>query len=170
MDTDGRDVPPESTESTGSTGSAEAVARAYLAALGGDDPDSIAALVDVAFRNEHLSALGEGSTGRASYRDRLPAFLATFPERAYRVLDLVAVRRGPSTDVVVRYELHAVHHDASALDTGEPGATAPVRVVVPGIMWLTVADGLVAGRVDCWDALTFLRQSGGSDPGRSGRV
>lgn len=145
---------------------AEAVARAYLAALGGDDPEAIAALVADTFHNEHLSALGEGSTGRAAYRERLPGFLATFPERTYRILDLVAVGRGTRTDVVVRYELHAVHRDARGGGAGEPEATSPVHVRVPGVMWLTVADGLVARRVDCWDALTFLRQTGGTDPTR----
>ena len=146
--------------------SSEAVARAYLAALGADDPEAIAALVADTFRNEHLSALGEGSTGRAAYRERLPAFLATFPERTYRIVDLAAVRRGSRTDVVVRYELHAVHHDASGPDAGEPETTPGVPVQVPGIMWLTVADGLVTRRVDCWDALTFLRQTGRPDPTR----
>ncbi len=153
-------------EPDGDVASAEAIARAYLAALGADDPEAIAALVADTFRNEHLSALGEGSTGRAAYRERLPGFLATFPERTYRVLDLVAVRRGSGTDVVVRYELHAVHHDARGHVAREPGPSRPVRVQVPGIMWLTVADGLVTRRVDCWDALTFLRQTGGSDPAR----
>jgi SnoaL-like domain len=146
----------------------ERVARAYLRALGGDDVEAIVGLVAPDFRNEHLSALGEGSTGRAAYRARLPGFLTAFPERAYRVVDLVAAPRGDTAQVVVRYELHAVHHDASRDDGArsdegarrdEGGPPASRAVVVPGMMWLAVSGGLVTSRVDCWDSLTFLRQT-----------
>ena len=113
----------------------------YLAALGGNDPDAIADLVATDFRNEHLSALGTGSAGRAEYRDRLPGFLAHFSERRYLVDEIVDDGSG---EVVVRYRLEAIH-DSIAVD-------------VPGIMWFTVRDGMISRRTDCWDSLTYLRQ------------
>ena len=58
---------------------------------------------------------------------------------------------GEGTDVVVRYILHALHDDT--------------EVTVPGIMWLSVVDGLIERRTDCWDSLGFLRQiNRGGDP------
>ena len=116
-------------------------AIAYLAALGENDPDAIAALVSDDFRNEHLSALGSGSTGRAEYRSRLPGFLAHFPERRYLVDEVVDDGSG---EVVVRYRLEALHEG--------------IAVDVPGIMWFTVRDGVIVRRTDCWDSLTYLRQ------------
>lgn len=130
------------------TTAAEAV-LGYLTALGGDDPDTIARYVSDEFHNEHLSALGSDSRGRAEYRTRLPGFLAQFPTRRYDIERVVEQEREGGTDVVVGYVLHAVHDGT--------------EVSVPGIMWLTVADGLIERRTDCWDSLVFLRQTDGGD-------
>jgi len=65
-----------------------AVAR-YLAALNTHDPDAIAACVTDDFFNEHTSALGDSTHGRAAYRTRLPGFLAEFPDLRYDVEDVV---------------------------------------------------------------------------------
>ena len=46
------------------------VAHAYLDALGGDDPDAVAAHVVDDFRNEHQSEIGSGCVGRDAYLAR----------------------------------------------------------------------------------------------------
>ncbi len=122
------------------------VARDYLAALSGDDPDAVADLVSADFVNEHLSALGAGCTGREEYRRRLPGFFASLPDRTYRVVDVVAEERQDRTEVVARYQLTATP-DGTPIDIG-------------GVMWITVRDGAIAERVDCWDGVHFLRQTG----------
>jgi ketosteroid isomerase-like protein len=118
----------------------------YLDALAGEDPDAVADLVTSDFRNEHLSALGEGSTGRDTYRRRLPGFFAQLVDRRYRVDDLVEADRGDHLDVIVRYRLTAIVDGA--------------RIDVPGVMWLSIAGGSIARRIDSWDSLTVLRQTG----------
>jgi hypothetical protein len=131
---------------------AVAVARAYLAALGGDDPRAVAALVDDGFVNEHVAELGAGSVGRAEYERRLPGFFATFANRRYTVEstavgELVGGERGAATsEVLVRYRFGA--------------DVAGVRVDIPGVMWMGVRDGVVVRRLDSWDSLTFHRQTG----------
>lgn len=151
-----------------SVGRAREVVRAYLDALGGDDPDRIAAFVTEDFENRHLTDLGEDSTGRDAYRERLPSFLAELPARRYEIVDLLASvpdRRaaGPEraadqdavtetrdeVEVVVRYVLHARRGDHD--------------LTVPGIVWCTVRDGAIARRIDAWDSQTVARQSGRSD-------
>jgi ketosteroid isomerase-like protein len=123
-----------------------AVARTYLEALGGEDPDAVADLVAADFVNEHLGALGTGCVGRDEYRRRLPDFFATLPERSYELVDAVVQERDGGSDVVVRYRLTA-HADGHPVDLG-------------GMMWIAVRDGRIARRIDSWDGLTFLRQTG----------
>ncbi|MGB3735852.1 MAG: nuclear transport factor 2 family protein [Ilumatobacter sp.] len=122
------------------------VATSFLRALAGNDPDAIAELVAEGFRNEHQSALGSDCVGRDEYRRRLPHFLDAFQDRSYEVDDLVAQRRDAVTDVVVRYRFHAQYGDAT--------------VEIPGVMWLTVRGQLLTRRVDTFDSLTFLEQTG----------
>lgn len=122
------------------------VAIAYLDALSGDDPAAVAALVADDFHNEHLSALGATSSGRAEYRRRLPGFMEMFAGRSYRVDDLVEESRDGTAAVVVRYRLTA------RCDGGD--------IDIPGVMWLQIRDGAITDRIDCWDSLTFLRQTG----------
>jgi ketosteroid isomerase-like protein len=127
-------------------GDALAVAGAYLDALGGEDPDAVAELVDADFVNEHLSALGSGCTGRDEYRRRLPGFFDSLPERSYQLVDAIATARDGGSDVVVRYRLTA-RVDGHRVDLG-------------GMMWIAVRGGRITRRIDCWDGLTFLRQTG----------
>lgn len=122
------------------------IARGYLEALSHDDPDVVAALVSDDFSNEHLSALGSNSVGRDEYRRRLPGFMEMLAGRRYEVIDVVHEGRGGgSAEVVVRYRLTATA-DGTAID-------------IPGMMWITVAHGEVARRIDCWDSQTFLHQT-----------
>lgn len=122
--------------------------RSYLQALSGDDPDLVARHVAEDFRNEHLSALGTGSNGRTDYRRRLPDFLAAFPERRYAIHRLAVApgEPGGAVEVVVRYRFEATYD-------GHP-------VAVPGVAWFEVVGGVISSRVDTWDSLTFLRQTG----------
>ena len=127
-------------------------ALAYLGALGGTDPAAVAALVSDDFRNEHHAELGSGCVGREEYASRLPGFFAAFPDRHY---DVVETAVGASVDdaggeataeVIVNYRFGA---DAEV-----------VRLDIPGVMWISVRDGLVSRRLDCWDSLTYHRQTG----------
>ncbi len=119
-----------------------AVVERYLQALSAADVEGTAGLVTEDFHNEHTSALGSSSVGRATYRERLPGFLAQFAALHYEVVDSVS----EGDRVVVRYRL-------TANFSGHP-------LDIPGVMWFRVADGLIAHRVDVWDSLTFLRQTG----------
>ena len=121
------------------------VAVAYLASFAAGDPDAIAAHVSADFVNEHRSALGASCRGRDEYRRRLPGFLAAFPGLHYEVLDVVA----EGDRVAIAYTLVAA-----------PGGTT---VRVPGAMFLAVANGLITHRLDTFDSLTFLRQTGHPD-------
>lgn len=116
--------------------------------MGGDDPDAVADLVAESFANDHQSALGSSSSGREEYRRRLPGFFASLPARRYTVVESVVATGEAGAEVVVRYRLGAVV-DAHRID-------------VPGVMWFTVVDGAITRRLDTWDALTYLRQSGQS--------
>lgn len=125
------------------------VATSFLRALAGNDPDAVAALVAEGFRNHHHSALGSDCVGREEYRRRLPHFLDAFQDRSYEVDDLVEQRRDAVTDVVVRYRFRAQYAGSS--------------IEIPGVMWLTIRGAVVVRRVDTFDSLTFLQQTGQSD-------
>ncbi len=120
----------------------------YLASFRGGSPATIAAHVSEGFRNQHLSALGTGSDGREEYLRRLPDFLSAFTDRAYAVDDVLD-RPGAGDDeaeVVVRYRFTATYDGQ--------------RIDIPGVMWFRVAGGQIVERVDVWDSLTFLVQTG----------
>jgi hypothetical protein len=125
------------------------VALSYLEALGGEDPDAVAAHVSDDFRNEHQSELGAGCVGREAYLGRLPGFMASFPNRSYTVVSTVA-----GDDVVaVMYRFRA--------------DVAGYRIDIPGVMWFEIRDGHVNRRVDTWDSLTFFRQTHQTPPDRT---
>lgn len=122
-------------------------ARSYLGAFAAGDPDAIAAHVAEGFVNDHASALGAGCTGRDEYRRRLPGFLASLPGLRYDPGE-------PLVDgdrVAAPYTLHA---------TGTTPAGDEVPVEIRGVMLLRFEGELVAERLDVWDALTYLRQTG----------
>jgi predicted ester cyclase len=121
--------------------------RAYLRSFEAADADVIAAFVTDGFVNDHASALGAGCVGRDEYRTRLPGFLASLPGLRY-------VAGEPIVDgdrVAAPYDLHA-------RGTTPGGQPAPVHV--RGVMLLRFDGDLVAERLDVWDALTYLRQTG----------
>ena len=118
------------------------VARSYLESFAGGDPDSVAAHVTDDFVNEHTAALSTGCEGRDEYRRRLPDFLASFAGLRYDIEDLVTQddRAAAAYTMRARYEGH--------------------DIVVRGVMRILVRDGLVAHRIDYYDALGFLKQIG----------
>lgn len=118
------------------------VAAAYLGAFASGDPDQVAALVADGFVNEHTSALGSGCVGREEYRRRLPGFLASFPALAYEVESLIV----DGGRVAAMYRMTASPADGD--------------IDIRGVMIIDVADGLVTRRVDYWDSLVYLRQTG----------
>ncbi len=122
-----------------------ATVEQYLSALSAGDVDGVVALVTDDFHNEHTSTLGSSSTGRDTYRQRLPGFLAQFAALQYEVIDIIA----EGERAAVRYRLTA-NFEGHPLD-------------IPGVMLFEIRDGLVARRTDVWDSLTFLRQTGAVD-------
>ena len=94
------------------------------------------------FANLHTSALASPSRGKAAYRERLPDFLATFSGLAYEVIDIVVEGDRAAAAYVMR----------ARVDGSE--------VEIQGVMRLTVRDGLIERRVDYFDSLTFLHQTG----------
>ena len=122
------------------------IVTSYLGAFSWNDPDALAAHVSEGFRNDHNSALGSGCVGRSEYRRRLPHFMAEFHDRTYVIDDIVSEARESCTEVVVRYRFHATY-DGSTFD-------------IPGVMWFSVHDQLITRRIDTWDSLSFLKQTG----------
>lgn len=123
-----------------------AVALSYVASFATGDPDRIAAHVADDFVNEHAAALGSGCTGRAEYRRRLPQFLADFQGLRYDPEDTIV----EGDKVVVPYRMAATHD-------GHP-------ITLRGIFRLRITNGQITHRVDYWDALTFLHQTGNERP------
>ncbi len=129
--------------------SAIGVVSNFLGAFTRNDPDAIADAVSDGFRNEHLSELGSSCVGRDEYRRRLPHFLASFADRSYSIVDAIEQRRDSCTEVAVRYRFEAIYEET------------PIQI--PGVMWFSVRDGLITKRIDTWDSLTFLKQTGQYD-------
>ena len=102
----------------------------------------MAAHVSDGFSNVHTSALGLPSKGKAEYLARLADFLATFAGLAYE-----------AEEIIVEGDRVAAAYVMRARADGKP-------FEIRGVMRLTVRDGLIARRVDYFDSLTFLRQTG----------
>ncbi|HWG75057.1 MAG TPA: nuclear transport factor 2 family protein [Acidimicrobiales bacterium] len=126
---------------------AEEVVHAYLTALNAHDPDAVCALVADDFYNEHTGVRAESVRGRASYRNRLPAFLETFAGLRYDVED-VAV---DPPRVVVAYRMSAEYAG------GHDGAR---RFALRGVFWFEVRDALIVHRTDYHDGASFEHQVG----------
>ena len=118
------------------------VCAAYLSAFATGDPDQITAMVTDDFVNEHTSAIGTGCTGKATYIERVPKFLASMPGLHYDVEDIVA----DGNRVFAAYTLHTRVNDRD--------------VAVRGVMRFRVRGELIAQRTDYWDSLVFQRQAG----------
>lgn len=114
----------------------------YIDALNGGDAERIAACVTEDFVNEHTSAVGHSLRGRAAYRERLPQFLGEMAGLHYEVEDLV-----------VDGDRCALAYTMTAAWCGHPFS-------IRGMFRMRVRDGLIAHRVDYWDSLDFLRQTG----------
>lgn len=131
--------------------------RSYLEALGNDDPSAVAAHVADDFVNEHQSEIGSGCVGRAAYSNRLPGFMASFPNRVYTIVELLAgpadARSGDDEAVAVRYRF-AADVDGHRID-------------IPGVMWFGISSELISRRIDTWDSLTFFRQVEQPPPAKS---
>ena len=119
-----------------------AVAASYLAAFATGEPEAVAAHVSDDFVNQHTSALGAPSRGKAAYRERLADFLATFSGLTYETADIVVEGDRAAAAYVMRAEVE-----------GTP-------IEIQGMMRLTITGGLIEHRVDYFDSLTFLRQTG----------
>lgn len=116
------------------------VVLSYLAAFRTADPEAIASHVSEDFWNEHVSALGSSSRGRAEYLSRLPGFLADFQELRYEV-----------EETVVEGDRVAVAYSMTARYEGQD-------VALRGMFRFRVSGGLIAHRVDYFDSRTFLDQ------------
>jgi ketosteroid isomerase-like protein len=102
----------------------------------------VAAHVSADFSNVHTSALASPSHSRAAYQERLADFLTTFAGLTYEVSDIIVEGDRAAAAYVMRARV-----DGSGVE-------------IQGIMRLTVRDGLIVRRVDYFDSLTFLRQTG----------
>ena len=91
-------------------------------------------------------------SARDTYRERLPGFMASFPNRRYHVVDTVA----DAATAAIRYRFGA---DVDG-----------VRIDIPGVMWIDVDAGLVTRRVDTWDSLTYFHQTGRQPPAAIERI
>ena len=119
-----------------------AVAASYLASFATGDPEAVAAHVSDGFSNVHTSALGLPSEGRAEYLTRLGDFLATFAGLTYE-----------AEEIMVEGERVAAAYVMRARADGKP-------FEIRGVMRLIVRDGLIERRVDYFDSLSFLQQTG----------
>ena len=102
----------------------------------------MAAHVADGFSNVHTSALGLPSQGKAEYVARLAGFLTTFVGLTYE-----------AEEILVEGDRVAAAYVMRARADGKP-------FELRGVMRLTVRDGLIARRIDYFDSLTFLRQTG----------
>ena len=94
------------------------------------------------FSNIHTSALGDPCQGKASYLERLPRFLARFEGLTYE-----------SEEILVEGDRAAVAYVMRATYEDHP-------IEIHGMFRLVVHDGLITRRIDYFDSLTFLRQTG----------
>ena len=119
-----------------------AVAASYLASFASGDPETVAAHVSNGFSNVHTSALGQPSDGKAQYRTRLADFLAAFAGLTYE-----------AEEILVEGDRVAAAYVMRAQADGKP-------FEIRGVMRLTVRNGLIERRVDYFDSLSFLHQTG----------
>ena len=119
----------------------------YLRSFASGDPTLIAAHVTEGFVNDHASALGSPCEGRAEYVRRLPGFLASLPGLRYEPDEPIV----DGSRVAAPYTLHANGR-------GPDGESVPITI--RGVMLLRFEGELIAYRLDVWDALTYLRQTG----------
>jgi ketosteroid isomerase-like protein len=94
------------------------------------------------FSNVHTSALGDPCQGRDAYLERLPGFLARFEGISYEPEDIIVEGHRVAAAYVMRARYEGM----------------PIQI--RGMVRLIVRDGLITHRIDYFDSLTFLRQTG----------
>lgn len=119
-------------------------ALSYLASFASGDPDKIVSHVSTEFQNNQTGELGKSCAGREVYRERLSGFLDSFRNLRYEVEELVC----EGERVAVTYRMRGE-------DDGKP-------IDIPGVMIITVVDGKITSRIDYWDGLSYLKQTGKS--------
>ena len=62
---------------------------------------------------------------------------------------MIEQRRDSCTELAVRYRFEADYDG--------------MQIEIPGVMWFSVRDDVITKRVDTWDSLTFLKQTGQHD-------
>lgn len=122
------------------------IALSYLESFSSGDPEKISAHVSENFTNNQMGLIGSGCTGRNVYRGKLKGFLSTFENLHYTVEDVLC----EGNRVAVCYRMHAQ-------DQGRP-------LEIPGVMMITISDGLIDVRSDYWDGLTYFKQIGAELP------
>ncbi|MCS5684286.1 MAG: nuclear transport factor 2 family protein [Acidimicrobiales bacterium] len=122
------------------------VVASYLASFATGNPDAIAAHVSEDFKNIHTSALAEPSSGRATYRERLPGFLNEFDGVTYEIVETFA----EGNRVAAAYTMRADYRGS--------------QIEIQGMFRFLVSKGLITQRVDYFDSLNFLKQTGGTQP------
>ncbi len=118
------------------------VARSYLASFATGEPAAVAAHVSENFSNVHTSALGAPSDGKAEYRARLGEFLTTFEGVTYE-----------AEEILVEGDRAAAAYVMRARYEGQP-------FEIRGVMRMGIRNGLIEQRIDYFDSLSFLRQTG----------
>ena len=122
------------------------VVASYLASFATGNPDAISAHVSEDFENIHTSALAEPSSGRATYRERLPGFLHEFDGVTYEIVETFA----EDNRVAVAYTMRANYRGS--------------QIEIQGMFRFLVSEELITQRVDYFDGLNFLKQTGGTEP------
>ena len=102
----------------------------------------MAAHVSDDFSNVHTSALGAPSSGKAEYRARLTDFLATFAGLTYE-----------AEEILVEGDRVCAAYVMRARADGKP-------FEIRGVMRMKIRGGLITERIDYFDSLSFLRQTG----------
>ena len=116
--------------------------ESYLASFAIGDAEGVAAHVSDDFSNVHTSALGDPCQGKAAYLERLPGFLSTFDGISYEPEEILV----EGNRVAAAYVMRARYNE--------------IPIQIRGMLRLVVRDGLITHRVDYFDSLTFLRQTG----------
>ncbi|NOX69757.1 MAG: nuclear transport factor 2 family protein [Gammaproteobacteria bacterium] len=113
----------------------------YMASFATGEADVVAANVSDDFVNTQTGALGKGCKTRKVYRERLLGFLAEFENLHYEPIHVIE----QNERVAITYRMRAIS-DGHSID-------------IPGVMVMTVRDGLVESREDYWDGVMFLEQT-----------
>ncbi len=118
------------------------MAVSYLASFSSRDPVTIAAHVAADFVNEHTSTLGDPCRTRVVYVERLGEFLDTFAGLSYEPEEILV----DGDRVAAAYVMRAEYE-------GKP-------FEIRGVFRMRISGGLITHRIDYFDSLAFLRQTG----------